>query len=647
MFHLSSTYSSSTDSSSTANDFARPPPGFDLEQAKKEFSTRYGQGLFDPADGVEESVEDEITRKIADLEAAGVAVTGKDKKLIANKIRSLREGAWLENLKLRLVGKDTVPIEYFNRLVAQHENTIVQVTWINIEGGRKLKEKDAQIEGLRNLNSKLSGDDSTPLNNAILQDENNDLKEKLAKCQKHGKKLENRLQGLRDELQSERSKPKGDTNGDSALAECKNRVGDLQKQLDSANQSLETARKTASKHYNNVQSLRQQLIEIRRRERGVKDEAIKLRKEIKDLSDALALTQDLNEVNTLKGRLVKSELERANCKAKVEALEKENRDLKNAATTQGQPSDSEATQRRMEAMQRRIAELRTELAGSNGKLTSLERENQRLKDDAAARADPTDPKQRIGDLLAEVRVRDENIKALEALLDQARDNSPRGGDSDNPQGSVAELQARCAALRAESEMYRERWARGVTNDNPALAQFWGAVENTSQEIKQLYQGIARLGNILGLTDGVLDTPAILEKIITQVSLSTTEDRHTPQLTILSLRNTNLIAQVRIESLLRDLDRAALSRSPDEVRASLRAVDEQEMERRVSTRTQTFRNHRRAILGHIFDAQAEFLALAERSGDRDAIEALVDRFLQPGSLPNIEVTQQNSLFSRSN
>ncbi|KAI2623815.1 hypothetical protein GGS21DRAFT_533478 [Xylaria nigripes] len=45
-----------------------------------------------------------------------------------------------------------------------------------------------------------------------------------------------------------------------------------------------------------------------------------------------------------------------------------------------------------------------------------------------------------------------------------------------------------------------------------------------------------------------------------------------------------------------------------------------------------------LLTHIFDAQFEFLALAERSDNRDAIEALVDRFLQPTSLPTIQLAQ---------
>ncbi|KAI0540484.1 hypothetical protein GGR58DRAFT_460637 [Xylaria digitata] len=625
--------------SSPGNDFARPPPDFNLEQAKKEFSTRYGQGLFDPSDGIEVPVEDEIKRKIAELEAIGVTVTDRNKELIANKIRSLREGGWLENLKLQLVGANTVPIEYFNRLVAQHENTIAQVARINARATRKLDEKDAQIEELKNSSNKKPDGDGAALDNAILHDENNDLKERLAKCQKHGKELESKLQGLKDELQSERSKPKGDTNGDNALAKCKSRVDDLQKQLDSANASLKTARETSSRHYNNVQSIREQLVQSRRRERGLKDDITKLRAENKDLSDAVVLTQDVKEVEILKKQIVKSELERANCKGKLQALEKENRDLKNAATAQGQPSD-------LEGLRKRIAELETELANSNGKLTSLERENQSLKDTAAARADPSDPeglRRRIADLLSDIRARDENIKALEALLDQARKASPRGQDSDNPQGSVGELQARCAELKAESDMYRGRWALGVANDNPALVQFWNAVENTSLEIKQLYQGIGRLCRILGLADNVLDTPAILEKIITEVSLSPTEDRQTTELTILNLRIANSTAQIQIESLQRDLDRAALSRSPDEIRALLRVVDEQEMERRVSVRTQTFRNHRRAILGHIFNAQVEFLALAERSGDRNAIEALVEQFLQPTSLPNIQIADD----SRSN
>ncbi|TGJ81667.1 hypothetical protein E0Z10_g7104 [Xylaria hypoxylon] len=645
--------------------FARPPRDFDSARTRREFSVRHGSGLWNPADGIDESIEDEITRKIAELaEEREEPITDEEKVRIADKTRSLREGGWLESLKLEFAGKDAVPIEYFNRLAAEHENTISKVARINARAERKVAEKDAQIEDLRDASRNEPGDDSTSSENAALHDENNDLKGKLAECQKRGGKLENKLQGLEDELQKEKSKLQETANGNDALAKCNGRVDDLKRQLDATKAALNTSRQTASQHYEAVESLSQQIMDIRRREDGLKDEVLKLREENKDLFKAAAPTKDLKELDTLKKQIVSSELERANCKAKLRSLEKENKDLKKAAAALGQPSDPEGLRKRiaeLEAqianckakvqslekeikylknaakdLQKRVSELEAQRVKCGDKVKSLEKENQSLKDAAALQGEPGDPeglRARIVDLLSEIRARDENIKALEALLDEARNASPPN------QEPATELQARCAELRTQRDLYRDRWARRVVaNDRATLVEFWEAVENTGREIKQLYQGIERLSTVLGLTNNVLDTPAILDMIVTQVTSSVTDEKQTVQLHVLSLRNANSVAQIRIESLLRDLDRAVLSRTEDEVRVQLRTVNELEVENRVTLRTQTYRDHRRAMLGHIFEAQAEFLALAERSGDRVAIEGLVDRFLLPISLPGIRLAQ---------
>ncbi|KAI0913960.1 hypothetical protein F4823DRAFT_621928 [Ustulina deusta] len=596
-----------TPPSSHGDGFARPTPGFDPEQAKGDFLQGHGQGLWNTADGVDESVEDEIKRKIAELEEAKESpVTHEEKERIANKIRSLREGGWLEGLKFELVGKDAVPIEYFNRLAAEHENTILKVAQMNAK-------KDAQIRALK------KGDG---------RNQNNELKEKLAQCEQHGGKLENEIQGLREELQREKSKPQGNANADDALSKCNRRVDDLQKQLDSTEANLETARQTLSKRYDELESLRQQRMDGRGREQGLKGDVIKLMAQAKGLTDKLASLEmenrDLRNTAAAKGQLNDEETEslqkhiaeleaaRANCKAKVRSLEKEIKDLK---------------------------ELEAGWARCKDKVKSLERENKNLK--AALQRDPGDTeglRRRILELEAELAKRDDTIRALEAQLQQARDALSLGRNGDLLEGPLTELQARCKELRDARDTYRNRWARGVVADNPTLVQFWEAVENTNQEINQLYRGIDRLGHVLGLSDDILDTPAVLDKIITQVTASVLDEQQTPQLTVLNLRNANSTAQIRIETLMRELDRAQLSRSEDEIRVQIRAVDEQEVEDRVTARTQTYRNHRRALLAHIFEAQNEFMALAERSADRDAIEALVDRFLQPTTLPRNIVNQ---------
>ncbi|KAJ8126878.1 hypothetical protein O1611_g6759 [Lasiodiplodia mahajangana] len=180
-----------------------------------------------------------------------------------------------------------------------------------------------------------------------------------------------------------------------------------------------------------------------------------------------------------------------------------------------------------------------------------------------------------------------------------------------------------------------------SSENPGTASETGGLEESWRGMKlgeklSLYQGIFRLGEALGLTDSVLDTPTILERIVNRVTASNNAVRETPQITILTLRIENSRAQVQIETLRRRLERAQLGKTEDEVKTALRAVDEAELERRVTVRTQTYREHRGAILTHLFQAQAEFMNLAAGAENREAIEALVDRFLQPASLPMIQL-----------
>ncbi|KAI1301983.1 hypothetical protein F5Y03DRAFT_407947 [Xylaria venustula] len=610
---------------SNEDGFARPPPDFDPEKAKKEFLKNHGKGLLNPNDSADESIEDEIAREIAGLEKMG-RVTEEEKTRIAKKIRSIREGGWLEGLKFELVGKDAVPIECFNRLAAEHENTILKVAQINLRAERKVAEKDAEIEILRKKSTSNPEDANALLDNAILHDENNELKDKLAEYEQRGSKLETEMQGLREELQQEKSKPRGNPDTEDALSKCRSQVADLQRQLSSAKSNLETSRKTLSQRYEEVQSLRQQRNEGRGREQALKDDVIKLRTENKELSNTL------NQLKTLRQQIVQCETERANSKGEIASLKREIESLRTVNNApQGLFKDTKT-----EALRERIIELEANWEKCKDKVKSLQTENQNLKD--ARKTDFNDQdglRKEIAKLSARIVERDVTIRALEAQL---RDLPSPRQDKDKAEAPSTKLKALCNELREARDEYRSRWARRVIADNPTLRQFWDAVENTNQEIKQLYRAIYELGRALGLPTETLDTSSIIEQITTQVTASVSDKKLTPQLAVLNLLNANTAAQIRIETLTRDLDRAQFGKSEDEIRKELVLVDENELEERVSARTQTYREHRRAILAHIFEAQTEFLALADLSVNRAAIEALVDRYLQPTSLPMAQSAQ---------
>ncbi|XXH03752.1 hypothetical protein Hte_010158 [Hypoxylon texense] len=109
--------------------FFMPEPDFDptlddfITQRREEMELR-GE-LESGHMGLENSAEAELEATINDLEKHyGHPVSSDERERIALKIRRLRSGGWLEAAKVQLVGQTTVPIEMFNRLVAEHEATI-------------------------------------------------------------------------------------------------------------------------------------------------------------------------------------------------------------------------------------------------------------------------------------------------------------------------------------------------------------------------------------------------------------------------------------------------------------------------------------------------------------------------------------------
>ncbi|KAI1327212.1 hypothetical protein F5Y16DRAFT_399563 [Xylariaceae sp. FL0255] len=247
-------------SSSSSNDhgFSLPPPGFNPEEQKQHFADLFQQINGDgslPVDGAsEESIEDEIARTTKRLEdIRNRPLTKEEQDRIADGIHTMRQGGWLAGVKLVLEGQKHVPIEWFNRLVGQHEATIPY------------------------LAQKLSS-----VTDKTLQDERDALKAQLNERQQHNKELEDKLKKAEKENQA--------TTDDKGLIDCQDQVAKLQAQLAAAHLDLQTARDTASRFYDENENLRQQLAN----QNVVKDEARRLRadnekgdKEVKRLNDEI------------------------------------------------------------------------------------------------------------------------------------------------------------------------------------------------------------------------------------------------------------------------------------------------------------------------------------------------------------------------
>jgi chromosome segregation ATPase len=504
------------------------------------------QHALDPADTAEESLKDEVSRKIAELEIESRGPVPEEvRERIASKIQFLRAGQWLKGLKPGLAGADSVPIEILNRLADEYENTIAHVAEINAKGQRRLTEKDAIIIALEDGIKEATEMAATHESLDRLQTE--EIEELRAQVSR-----------LEDKLRQDTPVPHQSINNDEdadALAECQKQAGNLQHRLNDANAALKDARSTSSRFYNEIQSLRQQRSEGIARERGLKDEVQRL-------------------------------------EALLSRLEEDNKDLVEAVTPRGDVADSDAFRKRIAELE---SQLNSERARCNDRIKTLESE-----------------------------------KAYKA----SRVEQDRG----SPQTSTEELQAHCAELRTERDSYRDRWAQALVAGNPNLLEYWQAVEHTNREINQLHRGIERLCRAVGNHDNVVDVPQALEKVIDQVTGMVSEEKQSLQLTVLNLRFAIMTARLQNETLQHQLDSAQLAKTDDEIKADLRIVDEEEVERRVNLRTETYRDYRLSLLGHIFDAQAEFLALAATSANREAIEVLIDRFLQPTSLPAIQLAQ---------
>ncbi|KAI0206744.1 hypothetical protein F4808DRAFT_5364 [Astrocystis sublimbata] len=569
-----------------AHGFARPPPGFDPTQIQVPPS--HG-GLLNPAEGVEESVEDEIKRKISEVEKVGKkALSDDEKDRIAKKVRSLREGGWLEGLKLKLAGKDSVPIEYFNRLVAEHENTILKVAQINARADKRVELMQTQLEEL--LQESVTDEGAIEMldariaeeEKAKLQDDIRDLQAQLERCRQDASNVD---------LRTPRT-----------LADV-----EMQRDLEITKEALNTARQTASDHLEKSQMYQQQHREGLQRENGLKTEIRELRRDFDNLKTT-------------------AEVERQECvrlRATNEELEKEVERLRKVTLAAAQDTLVE------DSLQRRIAELEAERAGCRTKCESLEKQNTRLRETAALQEKPYDPDdllKKIRDLQAELEHRDETIRSLEK----------RASGKDNTTfQDITGLQNRCKELRDSRNDFRNRWARLAVAENEPLTQFWEAVEATNTEIRGLYHGIERLCRALGITDVAFDTPQMLERIVAEVTGNTGDDKMTIQTANLCLRFAHMGAITENQSLKSELDNARRTNFSDG-KSPVAIISERDMDMRVSIRTQLFREYRNTILHHLFNARFAFIDIAKQvpEAQKAAMQDFVDQYLEPGSLPEL-------------
>ncbi|KAI1502631.1 hypothetical protein F5X99DRAFT_154697 [Biscogniauxia marginata] len=229
----------------------------------------------------------------------------------------------------------------------------------------------------------------------------------------------------------------------------------------------------------------------------------------------------------------------------------------------------------------------------------------------------------------------EQIKDLENELKSSRDAlTPDQRSTADLLKLVDDLQKQNKVLATSRDKFRNDWAANMTGDehNRHLAQFWDLVEKTRKEMGELQQLVDALYQTLGFKEKYLDAKDALNRM---TKASTTPHNATLQVQLLTAKLEAKEHEVRVFRLREQLANAITRKTEAEIKMELGVYEEEELERRVTARTQMYRLHRRAYLDNIFGANIAFREMARQITDtrtRDRINQIRFRYLEPSSLP---------------
>ncbi|KAI0108167.1 hypothetical protein F4814DRAFT_47192 [Daldinia grandis] len=268
-------------SDNTLSGFSLPDPGFDPSDnhaIKAYYEKKEKKGVLADEDGVEEDIEAEAERAVTDWEvAAGRTATDEERENMMARIRQIRAGEWLEGAKAQLVGKTTVPIAWFNRLVAQNEGVIHFVAQKSVEIKQRRQEANEKIAKLleevkRLKDAQVSGEDSSKLKAQI-----EELEQKVSTLQGDLKEAEENLKKLDED----------NTSMEAQLEESLGREKILRDRSDRQRSELSVCYRKIQTQEERIKQLEEEAKEMRRRERAAKDENRNYEKTITELKRSL------------------------------------------------------------------------------------------------------------------------------------------------------------------------------------------------------------------------------------------------------------------------------------------------------------------------------------------------------------------------
>ncbi|RYO79281.1 hypothetical protein DL766_002088 [Monosporascus sp. MC13-8B] len=601
---------STKNSQSSANEigpsqlFVSPTPGFDPadnEHIRRMYEKRKGKAPLQE-DKPEDRIEAIIKQKIDAVKNLR-DVSPEEEQRMADKIRKLESGRWLSAVRPELVGQTTVPIKYFNRLVAENERCIGYVAKHTARSDRMVQEREVKIRELEEIVKNLQSQGTTPGGNQGLHDakyttrhlnalneENNilrtemlgrdgtisELKSKLQACEARGVQCNAKIRELEAALASAKSDSNeevGQTDNDGDIQALRARIVKLEVEL-------RVSRETNSKNYNWVQELEEARQQWLAREQGLKNNVRRGDEEVKYLK---------KEVGELTRQLANARTESPNEAA-------------------GSPDSADE----------RLSKYNERLIRDNQRLSSdNERLREEIEDLGAVVMGLSEIKHGAGDGAAKL------LELSDALAVQNKRNR-----------ELIELKS-----ILESERYK--WMQRIEGKEP---EWWKQVEAISKAKRDLDLKVLELFERLQFTDKNLDGLGAIARLNQALDRTMSGDKPAV-LAILRLAGELQVAlrgaataQRKVADLQKQLNRskrgnggAAGERLPER-----RYHDFEEFERRVDAKTQMFRLHRRAYLDNIFGADRELRVIAAASPDadtRNGINRVCENFLSPQSFPN--------------
>ncbi|OTA98740.1 hypothetical protein M426DRAFT_258135 [Hypoxylon sp. CI-4A] len=176
----------------TIEGFAKPALDFEIDDSLADRVRdlyRQTEGSVANPTGSRVDVEQEGRNQVEGVERQnGRKVTEEERKKIMEKVRNARGGSWLQGAKEQLVGETVVPIEWFNRLVAENERSIGFLADRMAERQKEREESDNVIANLQKENEELKAG-KQPVKGSDAEGESESLKAQLGEANEEIKKL--------------------------------------------------------------------------------------------------------------------------------------------------------------------------------------------------------------------------------------------------------------------------------------------------------------------------------------------------------------------------------------------------------------------------------------------------------------------------